>query len=314
MKGSFIGIALIMLFCSLMTPAMSISLSISGGTGGDSVSTSTSYALDGSTRLQERTVLSESQIVQSREAAGSGNNLIDQSVGGNGYNVNNVIDSSGSFSTSASTAASSTSIGLSQSLAGSGDLSTSIDGITASGSSSQISEVTGGALSTTQTLAAAGGVYAGQDTQLSGQAGGIGSSSSSAENYINLAGGFSGQGNLEADLLAMASDRSFVYGDASFQGVSVLDDENMAVLASGEIGYSVEGLYALPGGDLGTFGLSAINLDKESVGSDTSSLLAGPEITSEGGESASYSLNGRKWVQNDPQIRLYLKSDARLAG
>ena len=138
-------------------------------------------------------MLSESQIVQSREAAGSGNNLIDQSVGGNGYNVNNVIDSSGSFSTSASTVASSTSIGLSQSLAGNGDLSTSIDGITASGSSSQISEVTGGALSTTQTLAAAGGVYAGQNTQLSGDAGGIGSSSSSAENDINLAGGFSGQ-------------------------------------------------------------------------------------------------------------------------
>ena len=54
MKGSFIGITLIMLFCSLMTPAMSISLSISGGTGGDSVSTSTSYALDGSTRLQDK--------------------------------------------------------------------------------------------------------------------------------------------------------------------------------------------------------------------------------------------------------------------
>jgi hypothetical protein len=313
MKGSFIGITLIMLFCSLMTPAMSISLSISGGTGGDFVSTSTSYALDGSTRLQERTVLSESQIVQSREAAGSGNNLIDQSMSGNEYNVNNVIGSSGSFSTSASTVASSTSIGLSQSLMGSGDLSTSIDGNTASGSSSQISEVTGGALSTTQTLAAAGSVYAGQDTQLSGDAGGIGSSSSSAENYINLAGGFSGQGNLEADLLAMASDRSFVYGDASFQGVSVLDDENMAVLASGEIGYSVEGLYAQPGGDLGTFGLSAVNLDKGSVDSDTSSLQEGPEITSEGGESASYSLNGRKWVQNDPQIKLYLKNDARLA-
>jgi hypothetical protein len=313
MKGSFIGIALIMLFCSLIAPAMSISLSISGGSGGDYISTATSYALDGSTELQERTVLSKSLIVQSREAAGSGNNIIYQSVGGNGYNVNNVIDSSGSFSTSASTAASSTSIVLSQSLAGKGDLSTSIDGITTSGSSSQISEVTGGALSTTQSLAAASDVYAGQNTQLSGQSGGIGSSSSSAENYINLAGGFSGQGNLEADLLAMAGDRSLVGGDASFLGVSVLNDENMAVLASGEIGYAVEGLYALPGGDIGTFGLNAINQEKGSMDTDTSSLLASPAITSAGGESAAYSLTGRKWIQNDPQIKLYLKSDARLA-
>ena len=78
----------------------------------------------------------------------------------------------------------------------------------------------------------------------------------------------------------------------------------MAALASGEIGYSVEGLYAQPDGDLGTFGLSAINLDKESVDSDTSSLLEGPAITSDGGESVAYSLTGRKWVQNDPQIRL----------
>jgi hypothetical protein len=305
MKVFGLVFALTALLFSLATPALCISVSMSSGTGGGSVSTSTSYDLDDSTRLQEQTVLVEGQLVQSREATGSGDNLIDQSVGGDGYSVNNVIDSSGSFRTSASTVASSTSAGLSQSLAGNGDLSTSIDGITASGSSGQISEVTGGSLSTTQTLAAANGVYAGQNTQLSGQTGGIGSSSFSAGNEINVAGGFSGEGNLEADLLAMATDRSFVDGDASFLGVSVLGDETMQTLNSGDVGYSVDALYALPGSEIGTFGLSATNyLGDGDIGSDTSSLLSGPAVTSTGGNSNAYWLSGKKWTQLNPQVKM----------
>jgi hypothetical protein len=245
-------------------------------------------------------------MVQSREAAGSGRNCIDQSVGGNGYSVSNIIDSSGSFSTSASTAASGNSIGLSQNLVGKGDLSASLSGNTATGSSSQITEVTCGVLSTTESLAAGEGVYAGQDTELNGESGGIGSSSSSSENEIIVAGGFSGQGNLEADLSAMASDRSSVDGYANFQGVPVLGDENMQTLASGDIALSVDGLYALPGGDIGSFGLSATNQDKGIVDEDASSLLIDPAITTMGGNSAAYSLTGRKWVQNDPQIKLYV--------
>ncbi len=304
MKMFILVLALTAFLYSLMTPALCISVSVSGGTGGGSVSTSTNYNLDDSTRLQEQTVLSESQMVQSREATGSGNNLIDQSVGGNGYSVNNVIDSSGSFSTSASTAASSTSASLSQSLVGSGDLSTSIDGVTASGSSGQISEVTGGALSTTQTLAAASGVYAGQNTQLSGQTGGIGSSSFSAGNEINVAGGFSGEGDLVADLLAMATDRSFVDGDASFLGISVLGDETMQTLNLGDMGYSVDGVYEAPGGSLGTFGLSATNYPDGNIGSDTSSLLSAPAVTSTGGNSNAYWLSGKKWTQLNPQVKM----------
>lgn len=312
MKKFLLALALAIFLHGLMTPALSMSVSISGGTGTDSISTSTNYNLDDSTRLQEHTMLSESEVFQSREASGSGHNLIDQSVGGKGYSVNNVIDSSGSFSTSASTAASGDGIGLSQSLVGSGDLSSSLDGNTARGSSSQISEVTSGALSTKQTLAAARGIYADQSTKLSGEAGGIGSSSSSSENDIIVAGGFSGQGNLEADLSAMASDGSFVGGDASFQGVSVLDDEKMQTLNSDDLGYSVEGLYALPEGDIGTFGLRATNQDNGGIGIDTSSLLSRPATTSTGGNSAAYLLQGWKWVQKDPQIKLYLLNDAAL--
>jgi hypothetical protein len=305
MKTFVLVLALTAFLYSLMTPALCISVSLSGGTGGGSVSTSTTYSLDDSTRLQEQTVLSDGRMVQSREATGSGNNLIDQSVAGNAYSVNNVIDSSGSFSTSASTAASSTGIGLSQSLAGSGDLSTSIGGVTTSGSSGQISEVTGGTLSTTQTLAAASGVYAGQNTQLSGQTGGIGSSSTSKGNEIYLAGGFSGEGDLAADLLSIATDRSFVDGDASFLGVSVLGYDAMQTLNQGDIGYSIDGVYEQPGGQIGTFGLSATNYQGDSdIGSETSSLLSQPALTATGGNSNAYSLTGRKWVQKDPQIKM----------
>ena len=312
MKKCILALALALFLCSLMTPALSITVSIGGGDGSSSVSSSTNYNLDGSTQLQEQTVLSGSGIVQSRDASGSGSNLIDQSVGGNGYSVNNVIDSSGSFSTSSSTAASGNSVGLSQNLVGSGDLSASLGGNAASGSTSQITEVTNGALSTSQSLTAADGVYAGQSTELSGDSGGIGASSSSAINDVNVAGGFSGQGNLAADLSASASDTSAIGGDASFLGFSVLDDEKLQTLTSEGLAFSVDGLYAQPGGDIGTFGLTATNLVNTGIDSDTSMLLSGPATTSDGGNANAYILTGRKWTQKDPQIKMSLTRDGNL--
>ena len=313
MKICKLALALALFLCSSVTPVLSISVSLGGGDGANSVSSSTNYNLDDSTRLQEQTALSGSGIVQSRAASGSGNNLIGQLVSGNGYHVKNIIDSSGSFSTSSSTAASGNSVGLSQSLVGSGDLSTSLGGNTASGSTSQMTEVNNGALSTSQSLAAADGIYAGQSTQLSGESAGIVSSSSSEKNDINIAGGFSGQGNLVADLSAMASDSSSVGGDASFMGFSVLDNEKMNRLTSDGLAYSVDGLYAQPGGDFGTFGLSATNMNKGDIGSDTSMLQSGPAVTSSGGNANAYVLMGRKWTQTDPQIKMYLTNDANLA-
>ncbi len=313
MKICTLALALALFLCSLVTPVLSISVSLGGGDGVNSVSSSTNYNLDDSTRLQEQTALSGSGIVQSRAASGSGNNLIGQSVSGNEYSVKNIIDSSGSFSTSSSTAASGNSVGLSQSLVGSGDLSASLGGNTASGSTSQVTEVNNGALSSSQSLAAADGIYAVQSTQLSGESGGIGSSSSSAKNDVNVAGGFSRQGSLVADLSSIASDHSSVGGDASFNGFSVLDDEKMNKLTSDGLAFSVDGIYAQPSGDIGTFGLRAINLNKDEIGSDTSMLQTGPTVTSTGGNANAYVLMGRKWTQADPQIKMSLTNDANLA-
>ena len=83
-------------------------------------------------------------------------------------------------------------------------------------------------------------------------------------------------------------------GDASFMGFSVLDDEKMNKLTSDGLAYSVDGLYAQPSGDIGTFGLSAINLNKGDIGGDTSMLKTGPAVTSTGGNANAYVLYGPK--------------------
>ena len=107
-----------------------------------------------------------------------------------------------------------------------------------------------GEISTSQSLSATDGVYAGQSTKLSGQAGGIASSSSSAENEMDASGGFSGEGDLKADLSAMAGKRSTLSGDTSFLGIPVMDEDNMKEVASGDVAMSVDGLYSTPGATL----------------------------------------------------------------
>jgi hypothetical protein len=313
-KKSLITLSLALIFCCLTTSVSALSLAFSSGNGGGSVSSSTEYILDASTRLQEQSVLEEREIVQYREITGSGRNRIDQLVGGDKYRASNVIESSGSFFTSSSVEASDNGVGLSQSLKGSGDLSVALAGKTASSSSSQVAEVSNGEMSTSQSLAAADGVYAGQSTKLSGQAGSIGSHSSSAGNEMDVSGGFSGEGNLEADLSAVASKRSEVSGGASFLGIPVLDESNMKDAASGDVAMSVEGLYSTPNGDLGEFGLTTANTENKGLGMVTSSLLTGPKLTPTGGRSGAYGLLGYRWNKLNPQIKWYLRDDANLRG
>ena len=314
MKKSLITLSLAILFCCLTTSVSALSLGFSSGNGGGSVSSSTEYILDGSTRLQEQSVLGEREIVQSREVTGSGRNRIDQSVGGDKYSAINVIESHGSFFTSSSIEASDNGVGLSQSLKGSGDLSAALAGETASGSSSQVAEVSNGEFSTSQSLTALDSVYAGQSTKLRGQAGSIASRSSSSENEMGVSGGFSGEGNLEADLSAVASKRSEVSGGASFLGIPVLDESNMKEVASGDVAMSVEGLYSTPKGDLGEFGLTTANTENKGIGMVTSSLLTGPTLTPTGGRSEANCLLGYRWNKLNPQIKWYLRDDANLKG
>ena len=314
MKKSFMALSLAVFFCCLTTSVSALSLGFSSGNSGGSVSSSTEYILDGSTRLREQAVLGECEIIQSREVTGSGRNLIDQSVGGDKYRTTNTIDSKGSLVTSSSIEASDNGAGLRQSLKGSGDLSANLGGIAASGSSSQSAEVAEGEISTSQSLSATDSVYAGQSTKLSGQAGSIASSSSSAENEMAASGGFSGEGDLKADLSAMAGKRSTLSGDTSFLGIPVMDEDNMKEVASGDVAMSVDGLYSTPKGDLGQFGMMTTNTETKGLGMVTSSLLTGPKLTSTGGRNTAYCLLGYRWNKQNPQIKWYLRDDANLKG
>ena len=72
---------------------------------------------------------------------------------------------------------------------------------------------------------------------------------------------------------------------------------------------AVDGLYALPEEDLGTFGLSIVNKEKVGGGQPQYQL---PEYTSGGGRNEAYVLAGWRWNTKDPQIKLYLKDDSNM--
>jgi hypothetical protein len=306
------ALALAMILFGIMTPAMGISVGISAGNGAKSVSSSTTYDLDSRTMLQEEALLDEGNIFQNREAEGAGRNRIDQSISGDKYSTSNTIDSSGSFATSASIAASASGVGQSQNLAGSGDLMASMQATTGTSTSGQSVRVANGALSTTQILAAADGVYSGQNSALNGEAGDIESISSSPDNEIVVSGGFSGEGDLKADLSAIAAESAIMGGSASILGMPTLNDDHLQTLSSGDMAMSIEGIYTQPKGDLGSFGLYTANSKKNPIGSESSGLLTGPVNAPGGGDADAYLLAGWRWNTKDPQLKLVLKNDAYL--
>lgn len=162
-------------------------------------------------------------------------------------------------------------------------------------------------------IATTKGVAISQNAALSGQSGSIGLISNSKQNQMAVAGDFSGEGDLKADLSAVAADRSAMGGSASFVGVPVLDSGNLQAVASGDIAMSVDGLYAQPKGDLGSFSLNTININKaQEPASTVQGLLTGPATTSDGGRSSAYILGGWRWNTKDPQIKFYVKDDANL--
>jgi hypothetical protein len=301
----------ISLFSVLAAPVLGISIGYNAVGSGSSVSSHTRYSLDDSASLTEQAELVDGTIFQSRQASGKGYNSIDQTVSTEGQSASNKIDSVGAFCASASAQASADGLGVHQSLRGSGDLEATIGGKTVSGSSSQVASVNKGDLSTILSLIASDGIVSRQDTNLKGQSGGIASSSSSQENEMAVAGGFSGEGDLSADLSAMAANRASMSGDASLVGVPLLDSENLQVAASGDIAMSVDGLFVQPKGELGSFGLSATNFDKAPGGGVPLYDLPNYDTYS-GGRNDAYVLAGWRWNQNNPQIKLYLRDDTNL--
>lgn len=163
--------------------------------------------------------------------------------------------------------------------------------------------------------ATADGVAISQNAALTGQSGSFGLTADSKENQMAVAGSFSGEGDLKADLTAVSAGKAAMGGDASFVGVPVLNSGNLQAVASGDIAMSVDGLYAQPKGDLGTFELATANANKErGITSTASNLITGPATTTDGGRSAAYLLAGWRWNTKNPNIQFYVRDDTALRG
>jgi len=179
------------------------------------------------------------------------------------------------------------------------------------GSSVSSSVKSSGTMAVSSSVAAtAEGAAISQNAALAGKFGSVGLTANSKQNQMAVAGGFSGEGDLKADLSAMSAERSAMSGSASFVGVPVLDSGNLQAVASGDIAMSVDGLYAQPKGELGTFGLNAINVEKQEPTSTVLNQL--PTYTSDGGRKEAYVLAGWRWNQAAPNIKFYVKDDANL--
>lgn len=116
----------IVLLGMIATPALGFSVSYISGDSGGTVISSGSYSLDDSSSLQQQAVLSGSEISQTSQASGTGNNAIEGSAGGSGHFVSHRVDSSGSMAVLTKTVATGSGACISQgiSLSGSsGDVS-----------------------------------------------------------------------------------------------------------------------------------------------------------------------------------------------
>jgi hypothetical protein len=170
------------------------------------------------------------------------------------------------------------------------------------GSSVSSSVKSSGTMAVSSSVAATGeGAIISQNAALTGTA-----ASSTRQTRSRTRWQYFQEGDLKADLSAMSAERSAMSGSASFVGVPVLDSGNLQAVASGDIAMSVDGLYAQPKGELGTFGLNAINVEKQEPTSTVLNQL--PTYTSDGGRKEAMSCRLR-WNQA-AQHQVHVKDDA----
>ncbi|HWQ19573.1 MAG TPA: matrixin family metalloprotease, partial [Methanotrichaceae archaeon] len=269
--------------------------------------------------LQETTVISSEGLAQSREAGGSGNSRLNQQISGQDYSINDNISSSGSLMSKTSSSATGQGAEVSQTLEGSGSISLDLHGIQGSGETVQEASVADGALSSSQSLIADQGTASSQSTSAIGQSSIIATSALSANNYIQVAGAAGNDGRIDAGLISEASTAASLGGTVSMNGMNYLSNGDLNDISSNNIGVAVNSLYSDSNGDLQKFDLNAISTDASTYKKDvleTTSNLDTPTSTQSYGARAgafnSYSLGGWKWMQADPQVQLYLKADSNL--
>lgn len=295
-----IGLILIVTFS--ITTANAIKLS----TCSDDVSVSSVYNLADSTSLQEETMILDGGVVQSRQASGSGGNELKQHISGSDYKANNILRASGNFRSSTSTIAAGNAAFISQDLSSNGNVDVGLLGTTSEGMAGQQASVTDGTMQSSQSLTIAGGVLAGQDTNLNGEAGSMDSVAESEGSPMVVSAQFDGDGgDLDARILSLASHGPHMTGETYVNGLEFLNDEILQYLESGEVGMRVDGSYSTTSGKLGSLSLNAVKV------TGTTDQGSHPEIATPLGDANSYVLLGGKINTNKP-IQIYLRNDAYL--
>jgi len=296
---------------ALLMPAC-LGIDIDYGT--NSASSSELYSLDTTTSLCFESILHDGAISQSAQMSGTGDNTFSQQTLGNGYLVESsaVTGGSSQFSASSSTVTGLDGAFKDLSLAGSGDIIAYVSGSAGKTAADQEALVISGEISTIQSVMAGSGTsISSQSTGLLGETGAIGSTSTSLENSMEVAGGISSFGDINAELTSVAADKAMIYGTTSMLGTECIGNDALQAVSSGELGLKVAGAYLDSGGELGWYGLSAKNTLAESTSNSVSSSTS----------STSFRLSGIRWPDR-PQIHLliasktipsYLKSGAVVA-
>jgi hypothetical protein len=268
---------------------------------GDRYSIGSGISSSGALCASSTSAASSDSGSQSQSVSGSGESTVGQAITGDGYAVHNSIISSGMLSSSSSSSASAGSGGLTQQVAGEGDMALSLQGSKTSELAGQEASVTGGAISTAQTLSAGDSVSSAQDTTIYGQSGSVVSGALSNKNVMAAEGSFNGAGNFNAKFSSSASDRANVDGEASMDGTSWINKNTFQSIASDNKAMGMEAIRGV-GAGVGTFDAKVLNFE---VGGKDGVPVSQSSLQTNGGSYSSYVLTGYRLNQNNPNLQLY---------
>ncbi|MHB8120088.1 MAG: M10 family metallopeptidase domain-containing protein [Methanothrix sp.] len=291
---------------------MGITVCVSSSDGAEASSSTQSFDLDRSTRLQQDINLDSGKISSYLQAEGGGKNRLTQSLSGSSYALTSDVDSQGTLSVSTSSSASGQAASIGQDVAGAGSLSLNLQSTEDGATAGQEASVAYGVLSSSQSLYAGEGqgAFAYQGTEMEGQGGKVVSGALGEKNVMLAEGGFSGQGSMKANLASAASERAFSSGSAAIDDILVLSDDSFNAVSQGGENQmmGMSGLRMVgDGSDLGSFDVSILNLGlTDAKGAAKVSKTTKTAAAATGGSYSSYKLTGYRWNVLNPKVQLYL--------
>lgn len=184
---------------------------------------------------------------------------------------------------------------------------------TASGGENKmaISMASSGSLAASaSTEVASDGLASSLDSKMTGDEGSIGLFANSPGNEKQVLAGFLGDeagGDLVASVSMTSAGRSEIGGNLQVQGVDGLPDA-----VQGDVMMVLDGLYAQNNGNLGRFGVMAVNEEKLSGTASRGTIPSGTKTYGYYDDPRAWVAAGWRWADNS-NIQLYLKDDSNLA-